>query len=83
MSFLTVLFEQRKIFHRIAAQSLASSPESSVAVICWVDSILYKLGDAIVAVASGISSDLATPLFPGSTQVREEDGLRAASQLPC
>ncbi|KAJ6574902.1 hypothetical protein B0H19DRAFT_1126284 [Mycena capillaripes] len=82
VTFLTVLFEQRKIFHRIAAQSFATEPGSSVAVICWVDSILHKLGDVTIAVASGISSDLTTPLLPGSTQFRAEDGLRAASQLP-
>ncbi|KAF7339825.1 hypothetical protein MVEN_01899100 [Mycena venus] len=82
VAFFTVLFEQRKIFHRIAAQSLAADPGSSAAVVCWVDTILSKLGDATIAVASGVSVDLTTPLFPGSAELRAEDGLRAATQLP-
>ncbi|KAJ7655030.1 hypothetical protein DFH06DRAFT_1201391 [Mycena polygramma] len=82
VSFLTVLFEHRKIFHRIAALSLASEPGSSVTIICWVDNLLSKLGDTSIAVASGVSLHLATPFFPGSAEFRAEEGLRAASQLP-
>ncbi|KAJ7630732.1 hypothetical protein FB45DRAFT_1151654 [Roridomyces roridus] len=76
VAFLTALFEHRKIFNQIAAQSLAPGPSS--AVVCWVDVILFKLGDAVVPIASGVSVDFASPLFP----VAAEDGLRAASQLP-
>ncbi|KAJ6509324.1 hypothetical protein C8R47DRAFT_18680 [Mycena vitilis] len=81
-SFLTVLFEHRKIFHGIAALSLASEPGSSVTIICWVDNLLSRLGDTSIAVASGVSLHLATPFFPGSAEFRAEEGLRAASQLP-
>jgi hypothetical protein len=83
VAFLTVLFEHRRIFHRIAAQSLRPELGTSGAIVCWVDTILSKLGDATVAVASGLSLDLASPFSPGSTEFRAEDGLRAASQLPC
>ncbi|KAJ7169676.1 hypothetical protein C8R46DRAFT_1089624 [Mycena filopes] len=84
VSFLTVLFEHRKIFHRIAAQSLDSTEaDASGAVVCWVDGILSKLGDVTIAVASGVSLDVTLPLFAGSdSDLRAEDGLRAASQLP-
>ncbi|KAJ7783558.1 hypothetical protein DFH07DRAFT_788206 [Mycena maculata] len=81
LSFLEALFELRKVFHQIAAQSLAA-PGSCGAIVCWVDAILFKIGDASITVASGFSLDLTTPLFPGSADVRAEDGLRAASQLP-
>ncbi|KAJ7357155.1 hypothetical protein DFH08DRAFT_851184 [Mycena albidolilacea] len=79
IAFLEILFEQRKIFHRIAVQSLAAEPGSSTAVVCWVDAILTKLGDATIPVASGVC---LTPLFSGSAESRAEDGLRAATQLP-
>ncbi|KAJ7042453.1 hypothetical protein C8F04DRAFT_1075957 [Mycena alexandri] len=82
VSFLTVLFAHRKVFHRIAAQSLQSGAEASGAIVCWVDAILSKLGDATIAVASGVSSDTTTPTFPASAEYRAEEGLRAASQLP-
>ncbi|KAJ7706399.1 hypothetical protein B0H17DRAFT_1037040 [Mycena rosella] len=82
VSFLTVLFKHRKVFHKIAAHSLASEPGSSGAIVCWVDVILAKLGDASITVTTGAFLDLATPLFPGSTESRSEDSLRAASQLP-
>ncbi|KAF7339646.1 hypothetical protein MSAN_02179400 [Mycena sanguinolenta] len=78
VTFLATVFEQRKILHRIAAQSLADEP-GPAAVICWVDAFLFKLGDTTITVASGVS--LAPP-FPGSAELRAEDGLRAASQLP-
>ncbi|KAJ7139919.1 hypothetical protein C8R44DRAFT_765765 [Mycena epipterygia] len=82
VSFLTLLFEHRKVFHKIAAQSLASGAGSSGSIVCWVDVILSKLGDAISTVASGVSLDHTTPLFPGSAEFRVEDNLRAACQLP-
>ncbi|KAJ7492824.1 hypothetical protein FB451DRAFT_1219679 [Mycena latifolia] len=82
VSFLTVLFEHRQVFHKIAAQSLGSEPGSSGAVVCWVDAILSKMGDASIPMATGISLDLVGPIFPGSTELRSEDSLRAASQLP-
>ncbi|KAJ6519617.1 hypothetical protein C8R45DRAFT_952109 [Mycena sanguinolenta] len=76
--FLATLFEQRKILHRIAAQSFGAEP-GPAAVVCWVDAFLFKLGDTIITLASGVP--LAPP-FPGSAELRAEDGLRAASQLP-
>ncbi|KAJ7275248.1 hypothetical protein B0H12DRAFT_1086394 [Mycena haematopus] len=79
VAFLATLFDQRKILHRIAAQSLAAEPEQSAAVVCWVDAFLFKLGDASIAVASGVS---LAPLPPGAAEFRAQDGLRAASQLP-
>lgn len=58
---------------------MAAEPGSSTAVVCWVDAILTKLGDATIPVASGVC---LTPLFSGSAESRAEDGLRAATQLP-
>ncbi|KAJ7107636.1 hypothetical protein C8R43DRAFT_1044748 [Mycena crocata] len=83
-SFLMVMFELRKVFYKIAAQSLASDHESASSgpIVCWVDAILVKLGDTSIAIASGVSLDLITPLFPGSAEYNTQDGLRAASQLP-
>ncbi|KAJ6627132.1 hypothetical protein B0H10DRAFT_1995578 [Mycena sp. CBHHK59/15] len=82
LTFLSVLFEHRKIFHRIAAQSIAPESSPSGAVICWVDAILAKLGDATVLIATGSPLELTVPLFPGNTELRMEDNLRAASQMP-
>ncbi|KAJ7071226.1 hypothetical protein C8F01DRAFT_1109594 [Mycena amicta] len=78
IQFLTTLFQQRTVFHQIAAQTM---DQASGAVVCWVDAILAKIGDAAVSIASGIPLEHLNPAFsfPGS---RAEDGLRAASQLP-
>ncbi|KAJ7102137.1 hypothetical protein B0H15DRAFT_813332 [Mycena belliarum] len=81
-SFLTVLFDHRKLFHKIAAQSSGLEPGSSAALVCWVDSIISKLGDASITVATGISWNLKSSLFPGSPELRSEECLRAASQMP-
>jgi len=52
-------------------------------IVCWVDVILAKLGDAAVAVAGGFSREpVEQPVFENLRMQREDDGLRAAAQLP-
>ncbi|CAK5277325.1 unnamed protein product [Mycena citricolor] len=76
VTFFETLFEQRKIFHNIAALSLGVS---SGPIVCWVDSFLSKISDALGMVATGLQ---ITWYFPGSLELREEEGLRIASQIP-
>nr|GAT47867.1 predicted protein [Mycena chlorophos] len=77
ISFLDTLFSHRRVFLAIASRN---ADHHSGAVVCWVDAILMKIGDAAVSIASGVPLErLRTAFcFPG----HRDDGLRAASQLP-
>jgi hypothetical protein len=81
-SFLVILFDYRKIFHDMAARALLPGTTAST-TISWVDVILAKLGDAVVAIASGFEVTSAEPpISKILKQQRDEDSLRAAAQLP-
>ncbi|KAF7320250.1 hypothetical protein MKEN_00809600 [Mycena kentingensis (nom. inval.)] len=78
VQFFATLFGQRKVFHRIASQG------TKHAVVCWVDAILAKIGDASVSIATGVPFDELNPAlsFGKTIQEQEEDALAAAAQLP-
>lgn len=50
--------------------------------ICWVDTLLVKLGEVAVFVASGYVTVDPGPLPQSLQTQRGEDSLRAAAQLP-
>ncbi|KAK0465431.1 uncharacterized protein EV420DRAFT_959004 [Desarmillaria tabescens] len=78
-SFLRTLFSHRTVFHRFAVSSVLRSTST---IVCWVDVLLAKLADAIVMVA-GDGSQLSDIQHSEEWHLqREEDNLRAASQLP-
>lgn len=78
-SFLAVLFAQRRIFHKVAAKALAPGTRAST-VVCWVDGLIAKLAEATTTVACGTSIKQSVS---GAMRTQlEDDGLRAAAQLP-
>ncbi|TFY83782.1 hypothetical protein EWM64_g248 [Hericium alpestre] len=81
--FLTKLFGFRQRFHVVAANELASSKTVTI-LVCWVDVILAKIGEAATAIASGWSADPSpcSDMFDSLARQREGDALRAAAQLP-
>lgn len=80
VSFLTILFDYRRIFHDIAARALNHAAASTT--ISWVDVVLAKFNDALVTIASGFLATSEPPISKGLKQQRDEDTLRAAAQLP-
>ncbi|KAJ3788972.1 hypothetical protein GGU10DRAFT_372574 [Lentinula aff. detonsa] len=78
-SFLTMLFSQRRIFHNLAVKALAPGAVAST-VVCWVDGLIAKFAEVTVVIACGSSMP---PLISHSMRTQfEDDGLRAAAQLP-
>lgn len=78
-SFLAVLFAQRRIFHILAAKALAPGTRAST-VVCWVDGLIAKLAEATVIVGCGSPTKRSVS---GAMRVQlDDDGLRAAAQLP-
>ncbi|KAF8559216.1 hypothetical protein OG21DRAFT_712038 [Imleria badia] len=81
-SFVHLLFQYRRLFRVLAARDfkLTSAP---LAIVCWVDIVLAKLGDVAALVAAGLDGDHPDQSLPESLKAqREEDNLRAAIQLP-
>lgn len=76
--FLSTLFAQRAIFHRIAHDATAPDTVSAI-VVCWVDDLLARIGDAVATVAG---SSVEDSLPENLQKQRDDDGLRAAAQLP-
>lgn len=78
-SFLTVLFAQRRIFHILAVKAVAPGTRAST-VVCWVDGLIAKLAEATVIVGCGSSLKRSVS---GTMRIQlDDDGLRAAAQLP-
>ncbi|PBL00741.1 hypothetical protein ARMGADRAFT_1160030 [Armillaria gallica] len=78
-SFLHTLFAHRTVFHHIA---VSSAVDATSTIVCWVDVLLAKLADAIIMVA-GNGSQLSGVQHSEEWHLqREDDNLRAASQLP-
>ncbi|KAH0838421.1 hypothetical protein J3R83DRAFT_6728 [Lanmaoa asiatica] len=81
-SFLYLLFQYRRLFRVIATRDLklGSAP---LAIVCWVDVVLAKLGDVAAFIAGGLDRNHPNQSLPESLKAqREEDNLRAAIQLP-
>ncbi|KAI0762859.1 hypothetical protein C8Q74DRAFT_183839 [Fomes fomentarius] len=80
--FLSLLFQYRVIFNRIAANSTEGS--NSSLIITWVDIVLARLGQAITVAAGTFFRvppiDQHQPMSVRAQ--REDDILRAAVQLP-
>ncbi|KAF8078475.1 hypothetical protein FPV67DRAFT_56573 [Lyophyllum atratum] len=79
-SFLSILFHHRKVSRTIAAQAAIHNPVATV--VCWVDVVLAKLSALILTVASGFSPHPLPPYSKFIQSQREEDDVRAATQLP-
>ncbi|GBE78374.1 hypothetical protein SCP_0112590 [Sparassis crispa] len=82
-SFMSLLFDYRKLFHGIAARDTSHTSAPST-VVCWVDVVLSKLGDAVISLIGRHCTDVKTLEWSFSTlkQQRETDSLYAAVQLP-
>ncbi|EMD41766.1 hypothetical protein CERSUDRAFT_90342 [Gelatoporia subvermispora B] len=80
-SFMSLLFDYRRIFHIIAAKAMSPGSTSSL-VVCWADVVLVKLSEAIVAIARGGDELPREPEFITLRRHKEDDLLRAAIQLP-
>ncbi|KAI0757130.1 hypothetical protein C8Q80DRAFT_79276 [Daedaleopsis nitida] len=81
-SSLSLLFEFRAAFHRIAARN-TDGPSTSV-IVCWADAILAKLGQTIVFASGALYNvSLEEQYQPPSVRAQKDDDmLRAAVQLP-
>ncbi|KAF9499790.1 hypothetical protein BDN71DRAFT_1502686 [Pleurotus eryngii] len=78
--FLETLFEHRHHFHRIAT---LSTPQKSSVVVCWADSVLVKLSEFAVSVASGLSNSSNRISMPNGLSTQwQDDSLRGAAQIP-
>ncbi|KAJ3976328.1 hypothetical protein EV361DRAFT_884428 [Lentinula raphanica] len=77
--FLSTMFAQRRIFHTMAMKALDTRSVAST-VVCWVDGMIAKLAEATIVVACGSSSHSTIP--PPMKVQLEDDGIRAAAQLP-
>lgn len=79
---MTILFEHRKSFLALAAQSLSSSGNSS-AIITWVDVVLCRMAEVIAIVASGTLDAQECDLSNGTLKVQQvNDNLGASIRLP-
>ena len=72
---MSLLFEYRAIFRTLAARQVPVGCSSSP-VICWVDVVLARIS-ALVD-----HPDCIFPHLPSLQRQREDDTLRAATQLP-
>ncbi|KZT30372.1 hypothetical protein NEOLEDRAFT_1237648 [Neolentinus lepideus HHB14362 ss-1] len=80
--FLSSLFDYKKVFYKLASQDCPREAAPSI-VICWVDVILAKLGEAICILAAEAPIPDDYPAIPTSLKKQQEDdSLRAAAQLP-
>ncbi|TFY52613.1 hypothetical protein EVJ58_g9913 [Rhodofomes roseus] len=80
---VALLFAYRQVFYVIAAREVHVGMASS-AVVCWVDVVFAKLGEAITTVAAGSppSTDQSADLHASMQKQFESHLLRAATQLP-
>ncbi|KAI0068407.1 hypothetical protein BV25DRAFT_1987190 [Artomyces pyxidatus] len=81
-AFLCRLFEYRRAFQFIASRDISPGTAPS-AIVCWVDLILTKLGEATVVIAGGSGDRSDDTLAVASlAKQKENDSLLAATQLP-
>ncbi|RDB28824.1 hypothetical protein Hypma_015376 [Hypsizygus marmoreus] len=81
VSFLSVLFDHRKVAQNMAARATTPGTTSST-IICWVDVLLAKLSVFAMAVANGFSPPSLAVSSDYMRAQRDEDCIWAASQLP-
>ena len=74
-SFMSLLFEYRAVFRTVAARHVPVGCSSPL-VICWVDVVLARIS-ALVD-----HPDCFFAHLPSLQKQREDDMLRAATQLP-
>ena len=87
VAVLEKLVAFRRIFHRIASEEATNTGE---AVVCWVDNILAKLGQAVYQITSLRLDGTPTPSSVNSVpsqastlgDLKGAIALRAALQLP-
>jgi len=72
---MSLLFEYRAIFRTLAARQVPAGCSSSP-VICWVDVVLARISSLVD------HPDCFFPHLPSLQKQREDDTLRAATQLP-
>ncbi|KAL0575982.1 hypothetical protein V5O48_005982 [Marasmius crinis-equi] len=80
--FLSILFDHRKVFRRLATRELLPAADGSSMVVCWVDTLLVKLAEVTVLVAGGLAQDTEPSESVFIRRQREHDNLAAATQLP-
>lgn len=72
---MSLLFEYRAIFRTLAARQVPAGYSSSP-VICWADVVLARISSLVD------HPDCFFPHLPSLQKQREDDTLRAATQLP-
>lgn len=72
---MSLLFEYRAVFRTVAARQVPVGCSSS-SVICWVDVVLARVSSLVG------HPDCNFPHLPSLQKQREDDTLRAATQLP-
>lgn len=80
-TFLSCLFDHRKTSQNIAAQTLKLTTAAPT-IVCWVDVVLAKLSALAVTIASGFSPKMLGLRSGYMRPQREDDCIRAATQLP-
>ncbi|KAJ3554696.1 hypothetical protein NM688_g2967 [Phlebia brevispora] len=77
------LFLLRQIFHAIAARD-SQNGGTKYSIVCWVDIILSRLGDVVMAIVAQGANDLRyeTATCNAFSKHKEEISLYAALQLP-
>lgn len=79
---LKSLFQLRRCFHTIATQEL-DSRHPKISVVCWVDVLLSKLGEAVMAIVDTETYEsMETGSLYSLDQHKEAISLQAALQLP-
>lgn len=78
--FFTRLLDIRDAVHCIASRQLYSSKAS---VVCWVDVVLTKMGNLISIIVTEASETASTLDAPSLAELRIEQSLQAAIQMPC
>lgn len=72
---MPLLFEYRAAFRTVAARQIPIGFSSSP-VICWVDVVLARISSLVE------HPEYAFPHLPSLQKQKEDDMLRAATQLP-
>ncbi|GJE86022.1 LIM domain-containing protein [Phanerochaete sordida] len=80
--FMDRLFELRRTFHDMAAAF--GQPDDAVALVCWVDHILARLGSTSLHLlkTASVRVDVTEDALQTILKHRDDSVLHAASQLP-
>ncbi|KAJ8084168.1 hypothetical protein PM082_002935 [Marasmius tenuissimus] len=80
--FLSILFDHRKVFRRLATRELLTAVDSSSMVVCWVDTLLVKLAEVITLLIGDSKMEPKPVVSDFLERQRQHDNLAAATQLP-